>query len=57
VFSAALTDASTTVTTLTTATAVLDGTATDVMKCVLGYTNAAAESLGVTLNYVEIGLE
>jgi hypothetical protein len=57
VFSAALTDASTTVTTLTTATAVLDGTATDVMKCVLGYTNVANESLGVTLNYVEIGLE
>lgn len=59
VFSAELDDAGSTVDVLTTTTAVLDGTATDVMKCVLGYTAdaTAGGDVGVTLNYVEIGLE
>jgi hypothetical protein len=55
-FAAALVDASTTVTAVTQTLAVLDADDGDVMKCVFGFTNVAAESYGVTINYVEIGV-
>jgi hypothetical protein len=54
-FAAEFDDGGSTVEAVTQTLAVLNADDGDVLKCVFGFTNVAAESYGVTINYVEIG--